>query len=65
MVFIDTIPSTEPNVLTSDTTFSNDILFVYSYSKITKFYRRENFTTEEVMDNLDMFQPKFGTFDQF
>ena len=65
MVFIDTIPSTEPNVLTSDTTFSNDILFVYSYSKITKLYRRENFTTEEVMDNLDMFQPKFGTFDQF
>ena len=51
--------------LTSDTTFSNHILIIYDYSKITKLYGMEKITTEEVMDKLDMFQSRFGKIDQF
>ena len=36
--FMDIIPSTAPKSLTSDTTFSNYLLIVDAYSKITKPY---------------------------
>ena len=64
-VFMDTIPSTAPKILTSDTTFSNYLLMVDAYSKIPKLYGMENTTTEEVMDKLDMFQYRSGKIDQF
>ena len=64
-VFMDIIPSTAPKSLTSDTKFSNYLLIVDDYSKIPKLYGMDNITTEEVMDKLDMFQSRFGKFDQF
>ena len=64
-VFMDIIPSTAPKSLTSDTTFSNYLLIVDAYSKIPKLYGMEKITTEEVMENLDMFQSRFGEIDQF
>ena len=54
-VFMDIIPSTEPKLLRSDTTFSNYILIFNAYSKIPKLYGMEKITTEEVMYKLDMF----------
>ena len=59
------IPSRAPKRLTSDTTFSNDILIVDAYSKIQKHYGREKITTGEVMDDLDMLQSRFGKIDEF
>ena len=59
------IPSTAPKSLTSDTTFSNCLLIVDSYSKIPKIYGVEKITTEQVMDKLDMFQSRFGKIDEF
>ena len=59
-VFMDIFPSTEPKSLTSDTTFSNYLLIVDAYSKITKLYGTDNITIEEVMDKLDMFNSRFG-----
>ena len=64
-VFMDTIPSTSPKSLTSDTTFSNYLLIVDAYSKIPKLYGIEKITTEEVMDKLDMLQSRFGIIDEF
>ena len=64
-VFMGIIPSTAPKSLTSDTTFSNYILAVDSYSNIPKLYGIEKITTEAVMDKLDMFQSRFGKIDQF
>ena len=64
-VFMNIIPSTAPKSLTSDKTFSNYILIVDSYSKITKLYGMEKITTEEVMEKLDMFQSIFGEIDEF
>ena len=61
---MDIIPSTSPKHLTSDTTFSNCILIVDTYSKITKLYGME-ILTEEVMDKLDIFQSRFGEIDEF
>ena len=58
--FMDTIPSTAPKILTSDTTFSNYLLIVDAYSKIQKIYGMEKITTEEVMEKLDMFLSSFG-----
>ena len=63
--FVDIIPSTAPKDLTSDTTFSNHILIVDTYSKITKLYGMEKITTEEVMEKSDKFQSRFGKIDQF
>ena len=65
MVFMDIIPSTASKSLTSVTTFSNYILIIDAYSKITKLYGMEKITTEEVMDRLDMFQSIFGKIDEF
>ena len=64
-VFMDIIPSTTPKSLTSDTTFSNYLFIVDSYSKIPKLYGMEKITIEEVMDKLDMFRYRFGKVDQF
>ena len=64
-VFMDIIPSTAPENLTSDTTFSNYLLIFDAYSKIPKLYGMEKITTEEVMNKLDMFQSRFGEMDQF
>ena len=57
-------PATAPNCFTSESTFSNYLLIVDAYSKIPKLYGMYKITTEEVMDNLDMFQYKFGKIDQ-
>ena len=62
---MDIIPSTAPKSLTNDTTFSNNLLIVDAYYKIQKLYGMENITTAEVLDNLDMFQSRFGKIDQF
>ena len=43
---MDIIPSTAPKSLTSDTTFSNYLLIVDSYSKIPKFYGMEKIKIE-------------------
>ena len=51
--------------MTSDTTFSNYLITVEAYDKILKLYGMEKITIEEVMDKLDMFQSRFGTFDKF
>ena len=57
---MDIIPSTAPKSLTSNTTFSSNLLTVDAYSKISKLYGIEKITTEEVIDKLDMFQSRFG-----
>ena len=62
---MDIIPSTASKSLTSDTTFSNYLLIVDAYSKISKLYGMEKITTEEVMDKLDMFQSISGKIDKF
>ena len=54
-VFMDIIPATAPKRFTSETTFSNYLLIVDAYSKIPKNYSMDIITTEEVIDNLDMF----------
>ena len=64
-VFMDIIPSTAPKILTSDTIFSDYLLIVDAYSKITKLYGMENITTKEVMEKLDMFQSRSRKIDQF
>ena len=64
-VFMDIIPSTALKSLTSDTTFSNYLLIIDAYSKISNLYGMEKMTTEEVMEKLDMFQSRFGKIDQF
>ena len=62
---MDIIPSTEPKSLTNDTTIYNHILIVDAYSKTPRLYVMEKITTEEVMDNLDMFQSRFVKIDKF
>ena len=64
-VFMEIIPSIAYKTLTSDTTFSNNLLFADAYSKIPKLYGVEKITTEEVMDKLDMFQSRFGKINEF
>ena len=63
--FMDIFPSTAPKNLTSETTFSNYLLIVDVYSKISKIYGMEKITTEEVMDKPDMFQSRFEEIDEF
>ena len=50
---MDIIVSKAPTILTSETTFSNDLLTVDAFSKITKLYGTDIITTEEVMDELN------------
>ena len=49
------IPGTAPKHLTSESTFSNDLLIFDAWSKNSKLYIMDKITTEEVMDKLDMF----------
>ena len=44
-VFMDIIPATAPEILTSETTFSNYLLTVDSYFKNTKLYGIDKITT--------------------
>ena len=62
---MDIVPSTSPKSLISDKTFSNYLLIVDLYSKITKLYGLKKITTEEVMDKPDMFQSRLGKIDEF
>ena len=62
---MDIIPLTSTKILASDTTFSNYLLIVDAYSKMTKIYDMEKITTEEIMDKLDMLQFRFGKIDKF
>ena len=64
-VFMDIVPSTAPNILTSGTNFSNSLSIVDAYSKIPNFYNMDKIKTEEVMDKLDMFQSRFVKIDEF
>ena len=59
MVFYGYYSSNRTKTLTSETTFSNFILIVDSYSTFPKLYGMDKITTEEVMDKLDMFQYRF------
>ena len=63
--FMDIIPDISYNVLTEYTTFTNYLLIVDAYSRITKRFGMENITTEEVIYRLDMFQEIFGKVDEF
>ena len=58
-IFMDIIPSTAPKSLTNDTTFSNYLLIVDAYYNIPKLYGTEKIITEELMENLDVFQSRF------
>ena len=62
---MDIVPSTSPKKFTNNITFSKYILVVDAYSKTPKLYVIEKITTEEVMDNLDMFRSRFGEIDEF
>ena len=64
-VFMDIISSTAHKSLTNDTTFSNYVLIVDTYSKIPNIYDMENITFAEVMFKLDMLHYRFGEIDQF
>ena len=59
------IPSTAPKILTSGTKFSIYLLIVDAHLKIPKLSGLENITIEEVMDNMDMIQSRFGKIDEF
>ena len=59
------IPATYSTSLTKDTNFANYLLIVDDYSKMTKVYKIENITNEEVMDKLDMFQARFRKLYEF
>ena len=56
---MDIVPAVSSKILTKDVTFSNLLLIVDAYSKTPKHYGMGNFTTEEVMEKLDMFQAIF------
>ena len=62
---MDIIPATSSKSLTKDNNFSNYLLIVDAYYKIPKRYGMGNITTEEVMENLDMFQIIFGKLYEF
>ena len=62
---MDIILATKPKVLTSETTFSNDLLIDDVYSKIPNLYGMERIITEEAMYRVDMFQSRFIKIDEF
>ena len=59
-VFMDIVPSTAPQNLTSDTTFSNYLLIVDAYSKITKLYGTEKSQQKKLWTNWICFNPDLG-----
>ena len=62
---MDIIPAISSKNLTKDTTFSNYLLIVDYYSKLTKVHGMENTTTEEVINKLYIFQSIFRKVDEF
>ena len=64
-VFMDTTPALSSKIVKKYTTFYKYLLFVYSYSTLTRIYGMENITTEEVMDKLDILKSRFGKVDEF
>ena len=65
MGFMNIIPATYPKGFTSKTNFSKYLLIVDAYQNILKMSGMEIITTEEVMDKIDLFQPRFGTMGKF
>ena len=63
--FMDIITEIAPESLTSETTFSNYLLIVDAYSKISELYGMDIITTEELMDKFVIFQSRFGKIDEF
>ena len=57
---MDTTPYISSKILTKDTTFTNYLLIVDTYSKLPIIYGMEDITTEKVMYKIDMFQASFG-----
>ena len=64
-VFMEIIPATAPRHLTNKTTFSNDILIVDAYQPPPKLSGMEIITTEDVTDQLYLFQAIFGKVYEF
>ena len=61
---MDIIPAISSKFLTKDTTITKYLLIVDAYSKIPKLYGKENITTEEVMNKIEMFQERFVKVDE-
>ena len=57
---MNVIPEIETKCLTSENNFSNNLLTFDAYSNIPKLYGMGIFSTEALMDKLDMFQSIFG-----
>ena len=64
-VFMHIIPVTVLKHFIDKTAIFNYLSIVDKYSKTTKLYGTERITTEEVMDKLDIFQPRFRKIDEF
>ena len=60
-----TIPALYSKSLTKDTKFANHLIIVDAYSKLPRLYGMVKITTEEVMNNIDIFQTRFGKVDKF
>ena len=58
-------PATYSKSLTKYTTFYNYLLILDAYFRIPKLYGMENITSEEITDNIDMFQEIFVKVDEF
>ena len=62
---MDITTATAPEVLTSEINFLIIFLVFDTYSKTKKLDGMYIITAEEVMDKLDMFQPRFVKIDKF
>ena len=62
---MDIVRSTAPRSLTIDTAIYNYLLIVDAYSNIPKLYGMEKITTEEVTDDLHMFQSRLLKIENF
>ena len=62
---MDLITLSASKRLKSDTIFSNYFVIFDAYSKIPKLYGMDKMTTEEVIDNMDMFQSRSRKIDKF
>ena len=61
-VFMDIIPSTAPQSLTSDTTFSNYLLIVDAYSNIPKLCGMEKITQKKLWISWISSNPDLGKY---
>ena len=57
---MDIIPAISSKSQTKDTTFANYLLIVDTYYKLPKLYGMDKITIEKVLENLYMFQSRFG-----